>query len=53
MDWAIRRSNKDDYGDSKGGSDSDSDEDSSCFVRLRGLPYECTDDDITDFFRGN
>ena len=28
------------------------DQGSTCFVRLRGIPYDCTHHDITVFFQG-
>lgn len=55
MEWAIRRPSRSQdniYRDSRD-SDSDADEECQCYVRLRGLPYDCSHDSIIEFFKGN
>lgn len=49
MDWFLRRSRPSNSSSSnfRGGG-----EDCESFVRLRGLPFECTKEDIQDFFKG-
>jgi hypothetical protein len=50
MEWVTNKSNSDGGGGGKGGGQSG--EASDAVVRLRGLPYECSKEDIRKFFDG-
>lgn len=44
MDYVLSRGG-DDVAESRGGGN-------DCIVRLRGLPYQCTKEDVAQFFSG-
>ena len=52
MQWVLKRQSGGGDGFRNGGGEDDLGGQEKGVVRLRGLPFECSKEDIRDFFRG-